>query len=89
VFSGAASNKTAWIAVIVVAFLLGLGFLLGGLYLLITRPKVRRQTESLSRSPNGDRTLSPERHSLIIVPMRSLRRADPIGRLKQERLGSL
>jgi hypothetical protein len=41
-FSGAASNKTAWMAVIVVAFLLGLGFLLGGFYLHITRPKVRR-----------------------------------------------
>lgn len=48
-FYGAGSNKTAWIAVIVVAFFLGIGFFLGGFYLLSTRPKVRRQMESLSR----------------------------------------
>jgi RsiW-degrading membrane proteinase PrsW (M82 family) len=46
-FYGAGSNKTAWIAVIVVAFFLGIGFLLGGFYLLFTRPKVRRQMGSL------------------------------------------
>ena len=46
-FYGAGSNKTAWIAVIVVAFFLGIGLLLGGFYLLFTRPKVRRQMESL------------------------------------------
>ena len=44
-FYGAGSNKTAWIAVIVVALLLGLGFFLGGFYLLFTRPKVIRQME--------------------------------------------
>ena len=38
----------AWIAVIVVAFFLGIGLLLGGFYLLFTRPKVRRQMGSLS-----------------------------------------
>ena len=47
-FYGAGSNKTAWIAVIVVAFFLGIGLLLGGFYLLFTRPKVRRQMGSLS-----------------------------------------
>ncbi len=31
---------------IVVALLMGIGFLLGGYYLLVTRPKVRRQTVS-------------------------------------------
>jgi len=46
-FYGAGSNKTAWVAVIVVAFFLGIGFLLGGFYLLFTRPKVRRQMQSL------------------------------------------
>lgn len=43
-FYGAGSNKTAWIAVIVVAFLLGIGVFLGGFYLLFTRQKVRRQS---------------------------------------------
>ena len=47
-FYAAGSNKTAWIAVIVVAFLLGVGLFLGGFYLLFTRPKVRRQVGSLS-----------------------------------------
>lgn len=47
-FYGAGSHKTAWIAVIVVAFFLGIGLLLGGFYLLFTRPKVRRETGSLS-----------------------------------------
>jgi hypothetical protein len=42
-FYGAGSNKTAWIVVIVVTFLLGVGLFLGGFYLLFTRPKVRRQ----------------------------------------------
>ncbi len=46
-FYGAGSNKTAWIVVIVVAWLIGLGFFLGGFYLLFTRPKVRRQMERL------------------------------------------
>ena len=46
-FYGAGSNKTTWIVVIVVAWLMGLGFFLGGFYLLFTRPKVRRQMERL------------------------------------------
>jgi hypothetical protein len=46
-FYGAGSNKTAWIVVIVVAWLIGLGFFPGGFYLLFTRPKVRRQMERL------------------------------------------
>ena len=46
-FYGAGSNKTAWIVVIVVAWVIGLGFFLGGFYLLFTRPKVRRQMEQL------------------------------------------
>jgi hypothetical protein len=46
-FYGAGSNKTTWILVIVVAWFFGLGFFLGGFYLLFTRPKVRRQTERL------------------------------------------
>ena len=44
---GAAANNTAWIVVIVVAWLLGLGLFLGGFYLLFTRAKVRRQMEQL------------------------------------------
>jgi hypothetical protein len=48
-FYGAGSNKTAWIVVIVVAWLIGFGFFLGGFYLLFTRPKVRRQMEGLNR----------------------------------------
>jgi hypothetical protein len=44
-FYGAGSNKTAWIVVIVIAWIIGLGFFLGGFYLLAIRPKVRRQTE--------------------------------------------
>jgi hypothetical protein len=47
-FYGAGSNKTAWIVVIVIAWLIGLGFFLGGFYLLFTRPKVRRQMGQLS-----------------------------------------
>lgn len=46
-FYGAGSNKAAWIAVIVVAFVLGIGFLLAGFYLLFTRPKLRRHMGSL------------------------------------------
>ena len=42
-FYGAGSNRTAWIVVIVIAWLIGFGFFLGGFYLLFTRPKVRRQ----------------------------------------------
>ncbi len=47
-FYGAGSNKTAWVVVLVVAFLVGVGFLLGGFYLLSTRRKVRRQLQALS-----------------------------------------
>jgi hypothetical protein len=43
-FYAARSNRTAWVAVLVVAFFLGIGFLLGGWYLLAVRPKVRRAT---------------------------------------------
>lgn len=46
-FYGAGSNKTAWIVVIVIAWLIGFGFFLGGFYLLFTRRKVRRQMEQL------------------------------------------
>jgi hypothetical protein len=46
-FYGAGSNKTIWIVVIAVSWFFGLGFFLGGFYLLFTRPKVRRQMEGL------------------------------------------
>lgn len=46
-FYGAGSNKTTWIVVIAVAWFFGLGFFLGGFYLLFTRPKVRRQMEAM------------------------------------------
>jgi hypothetical protein len=46
-FSAARSNKTIWIVVIAVAWFFGLGFFLGGFYLLFTRPKVRRRMEGL------------------------------------------
>jgi hypothetical protein len=46
-FYGAGSNKTTWIVVIAIAWFFGLGFFLGGFYLLFTRPKVRRQMEGL------------------------------------------
>jgi hypothetical protein len=48
-FFAAGSNKTTWIVVIAVAWFFGLGFFLGGFYLLFTRPKVRRQMEGLGR----------------------------------------
>jgi hypothetical protein len=41
-FSAAGSNKTLWIVLVAVAWFFGLGFFLGGFYLLFTRPKVRR-----------------------------------------------
>jgi hypothetical protein len=44
-FSGAGSNKTAWIAVIAVALFIGIGFFLGGFCLLFTRPKVRQHKQ--------------------------------------------
>jgi hypothetical protein len=42
-FYAAGSNKVAWVAVLVVTFSIGLGFLLGGFYLLSTRRKIRSQ----------------------------------------------
>jgi hypothetical protein len=47
-FFAAGSNKTVWIVTLVIAFVLGIGVLLGGFYLLFTRPKVRRQMASIS-----------------------------------------
>ena len=47
-FVGAGSNKTIWIVVIVVAWLLGLGLFLGGFYLISTRRKVREQMKFLN-----------------------------------------
>lgn len=44
-FARAGSNGTTWNVVIVVAWLFGLAFFLGGFYLLVTRSKVRRQME--------------------------------------------
>lgn len=46
-FFAVRSNKAIWIAAIAVAWLFGLGFFLGGFYLLFTRPKVRRQMGGL------------------------------------------
>jgi uncharacterized membrane protein YedE/YeeE len=42
-FYAAGSNKTAWIIVIVASALFGMGFFLGGYYLLFTRKKMQRQ----------------------------------------------
>jgi hypothetical protein len=47
VFYNAGSNKTVWIVLIVVSWLIGLGFFLAGFYLVFTRPKVRRQVQRL------------------------------------------
>jgi hypothetical protein len=44
-FYGAGSNKTAWILVLLVTMLLGLGFFFGAYYLIGVRPKVRRQVQ--------------------------------------------
>lgn len=52
-FYGAGSNKTTWIVVIAVAWFIGLGFFLGGFYLLFTRPKVRRQMEGGELRPRS------------------------------------
>jgi hypothetical protein len=46
-FYAAGSNKTIWIVVIAIAWFFGLGFFLGGFYLLFTRPKVGRRMEGL------------------------------------------
>lgn len=47
-FYGAGSNKTTWVVVIAIAWFFGLGFFLGGFYLVFTRPKVRRQMEGMT-----------------------------------------
>ncbi len=47
-FYGAGSNKTTWVVIIAIAWFFGLGFFLGGYYLLFTRPKVRRQMEGMT-----------------------------------------
>ena len=44
-FYAAGSNKATWIVVIACSWFVGLGFFLGGFYLLFTRRKVRRQME--------------------------------------------
>ena len=43
----AGSNKTAWVLVLVVSLVLGIGFLFGGYYLLAVRHKVHQQTRLL------------------------------------------
>ena len=43
VFYGAGSNKTAWVIVLLVTMLLGIGILFGAYYLIGVRPKLRRQ----------------------------------------------
>jgi hypothetical protein len=44
-FYAVRSNKAIWIVAIVVTWFFGLGLFSGGFYLLVTRPKVRRQME--------------------------------------------
>lgn len=46
-FTAAGSNKATWIVVIVVSWFFGLGFFLGGFYLLVKRPKVRSHMEAV------------------------------------------
>jgi hypothetical protein len=46
-FYAAGSNKTAWIVVLIVATVLGIGLFLGGWYLIAVRPRVRRQIGGL------------------------------------------
>ncbi len=43
-FYAAGWNKTAWVIVLIVFSLLGLGLFLGGYYLVAVRQKVRRAT---------------------------------------------
>lgn len=52
-FSDTGSNKTTWIVLIVAFWLVGLGFLVGGFYLLFTRPKVRRRMEGEADALKG------------------------------------
>jgi hypothetical protein len=46
-FYAAGSNKSAWIVVLVVATVLGIGVFLGGWYLIFVRPKVGREIGGL------------------------------------------
>jgi RsiW-degrading membrane proteinase PrsW (M82 family) len=46
-FYASGSNKTARVDVLVVAFFFGIGWLLGGYYPLLSRPRVRRQMQPL------------------------------------------
>jgi hypothetical protein len=46
-FYAAGSNKSAWVVVLVVATVLGIGVFLGGRYLIAVRPKVRREIAGL------------------------------------------
>ena len=48
-FSGAGSNKTAWVIVLAGAAVLGIGVFLGAWYLLGVRPGVKRRTNQLAR----------------------------------------
>jgi hypothetical protein len=48
-FYGAGSNKAAWVIVLAVTALLGIGGFLGAWYLLGVRPGVRRQANQLPR----------------------------------------
>jgi hypothetical protein len=43
-FYAAGSNKVAWVMVLLVATCLGVGWLLGGYYLIMVRRKVRAHT---------------------------------------------
>lgn len=47
-FYGAGSNKTAWIMVLLLTTILGLGFFMGAFYLISVRRKVRLQMVLLS-----------------------------------------
>ena len=58
-FYGAGSNKTAWIVVLVVSWFIGLGFFLGGSYLLFARKKLRRQLARGYSSPRPSRSAQP------------------------------
>jgi hypothetical protein len=47
-FYGAGSNKTAWVMVLLVSMILGVGFFMGAFYLISVRRKVRQQMVLLS-----------------------------------------
>jgi hypothetical protein len=50
-FYAAGFNKTAWVVVLCVALMLGVGIFLGGWYLLFTRPKVHQRMLALRLVP--------------------------------------